>query len=441
MNQKMGGRVSNAQRDQTRGCRAVAFFCLAALTVLAACGGGGSSPVTQGGSSPATEELEIERSTTWQEVFNTFSASEQECIRSELGSSQFESAMEQEVLGDTTTEEWDVSLYGCLDTDTARGLILSMVVATFELGVLQEDFGLEYEMEFGEEERSCLRDWVGGIDPAALAEEGDSPAALEASFGVIACVPDMLITVAAQELNAQGLGVAPDELSDEERTCLRDWARDIDSEVFAEDDELAFLEIGFGMFECLPDLLIAFVAEGLGVAPDKLSDEERTCLRDWARDIDSAALMADADDPAAVEAGLGMLACVPDLFSAGFAQEFENQGDEPTSTGPDDHADWAEDATVVAVDEPIGGEIEDLWDIDFFAFQGESGVTYQIDVEPVTMSDPYLTLYDDFGELDYSDDYDGLAPRIYWEAPSSGTYFVAVEGFDLGTYVLTIASQ
>ena len=138
------------------------------------------------------------------------------------------------------------------------------------------------------------------------------------------------------------------------------------------------------------------------------------------------------DDEAAVEVGLGMLACVPR-----FTQEFGDLSD----TSADDHADMSEDATVVAVDVATEGVIENLLDVDFFAFQAEAGVTYQMDVAPVTMSDPYMALYDAFGELDYSDDYEDLAPRIYWEAPSSGTYYVAVEGYDLGTYVLTIAAQ
>ena len=421
------------QIHRTRGHRAVAILCVATLAVLAACGGG---------SSPAAEELEIDTNTTWQDVFDTFTSSEQECIRGQVDGGEFALAMEQTVLEDATSEEWDASLFGCLDPETARGLILSTVVAQLESGAIQEELGSEYEFEFGEDERSCLRDWVGGIDPAALAADEDSPAAFEASFGAIACVPDLLIAFAAQELAAQGLDVAPDELTDDQRSCFREWARDIDPAVFAaEDGDLGLLQVSFGMFACLPDLLIAFAAEGLGVVPDELSDDERSCLRDWVRDIDPAALMADADDPAAFEAGLGMIECVPDLLVSGLEQEFEYQGDEPANAGPDDHADWAEDATFVEVDEPIGGAIEDTQDIDYFAFQADAGETYQIDVEPVTMSDPYLDLYDEFDVLDYSDDYDGLAPRIYWEAPNSGTFYVAVGGFDPGTYTLTIATQ
>ena len=92
--------------------------------------------------------------------------------------------------------------------------------------------------------------------------------------------------------------------------------------------------------------------------------------------------------------------------------------------------------------EAVDGAIDDLFEVDYFKFQAEVGVSYQIDVTPLTMSDPTLELFDSNREwLDYSDDYDGLAPRIQWVAPSSGTYYVAVEGYDLGTYSLTIATQ
>ena len=364
----------------------VALLGAASLIVLAACGGGGSSPIAQEGSSsaarsvssPAAQEIELDSNTTWQEVFNTFSASEQECIRGDLNDDQFQSAMEETVLGYTSSEEWDNSTFRCLDVETARGLILSTTIAFFESEEIRSELGVGLDFELGDDEKSCLQEWVSDMDPAALA---------------------------------------------------------------ADDDDAGAFEIGLGMFACVPDLLIAFVAQGLGVSPDELSDEEKSCLQDWARNIDSAALAADEDDPAAIEAGFGMFECVPDLLVSGIAQDFEDQSDESTSTGPDDHADWPEDATFAAVDTAIEGTIEHLWDIDFFAFQAEAGATYQIDVTPVTMSDPYVTLYMDYEELDYSDDYEGLAPRIYWEAPSSDTYYVAVEGYDEGTYTLLIAAQ
>ena len=52
-----------------------------------------------------------------------------------------------------------------------------------------------------------------------------------------------------------------------------------------------------------------------------------------------------------------------------------------------------------------------------------------------------IRLYDaDERELAYNDDHgDSLASRIVWEAPRSGTFYVAVEGYDIGSYILTVA--
>ncbi len=363
------------------------MLCATALVMIAACGGG---------SSPTDTEFDINQGTTYQEVFDTLTTAEQECIRGELDDEHFDSPSEWTVLGEValsdlgmaateeewetaqaTKAEWDASLYGCLPPETARGLILATMIGLFESEMVQEDLGPGFDVEFGNDEKECLQDWVRSIDPAALYTGEDGLAAVGATFGVISCVPDFLIAVAAQEL---------------------------------------------------------------GVEPEDLSDDERACVHQWARDIDTAALTADEYDPAAFEAGLGMLACFPDLFASETTQEREAPGEEFADVGPDDHADWYEDATVAAVDEPIEGAIEVLYDIDYFVFQAEAGVVYQIDVAPITMSDPYVALYDTFEELAYSDDYIDLAPRIQWEAPSSGTYYVAVEGYDLGTYTLTIAT-
>ena len=376
---------------------------------------------------PTSTDFDIDSNTTWQEVFDTFTTSEQDCIRSEVDEGHFESAMKQTILEEAIREEWNAHVYQCLALETARGLILSMTLASFETEAIQNELGPDLEYELADDEKLCLQHWARDIDPVAIAADEDDPAFVEAGFGRLACVPGLLIAVAAQEL-----GVVPGELADDEKLCLQHWARNIDPAALAADEDAAAVEVSLGMLACVPDLLIATVAQDLGVSPEELGDDEKLCLQDWARNIDPADLAADEDDEAAIEVGLGMLACVP-----GFGQEFGDLSD----TSADDHADISEDATVVAVDAATEGVIENLSDVDFFAFQAEAGVTYQMDVAPVTMSDPHMALYDTFGELDYSDDYEDLAPRIYWEAPSSGTYYVAVEGYDLGTYVLTIAAQ
>ena len=108
----------------------------------------------------------------------------------------------------------------------------------------------------------------------------------------------------------------------------------------------------------------------------------------------------------------------------------------------DDHANSEEGATAVSVAEAASGVLEHYGDTDFFVFQSEEGVLYQIDVALGTLSDSTVALNDADGwELAYNDDHgDSLASRIFWEAPTSGEHYVAVAGLvSSGSYTLTVA--
>ena len=89
----------------------------------------------------------------------------------------------------------------------------------------------------------------------------------------------------------------------------------------------------------------------------------------------------------------------------------------------------------------VEGALDYDGDIDYFRFQAEQGQSYQIDVALGTLDDSIVDLYDvGWSFLDSNDDYgDTYASRLYWEAPSSGERYVAVEGFGIGTYTLTVS--
>ena len=107
----------------------------------------------------------------------------------------------------------------------------------------------------------------------------------------------------------------------------------------------------------------------------------------------------------------------------------------------DDHGDSSETATALQVGEYAKSYIDTGEDIDYFVFEAEEGVNYLIETELGDLTDSSLTLFDRRGEIDYNDDYlDDLAARIYWEAPASGTYWIAVEGWDTGTYGIVVWS-
>ena len=108
---------------------------------------------------------------------------------------------------------------------------------------------------------------------------------------------------------------------------------------------------------------------------------------------------------------------------------------------PDDHGNDIDDATAIRVGADVRGALDYDGDIDYFRFQAEQGQSYQIDVALGTLDDSTVDLYDSDGWLmDGNDDYgDTLASRLYWNAPSSGERYVAVEGYGTGTYTLTVS--
>ena len=107
----------------------------------------------------------------------------------------------------------------------------------------------------------------------------------------------------------------------------------------------------------------------------------------------------------------------------------------------DDHGNSEGDATAIRVGADVRGAVDYDGDIDFFRFQAERGQSYQIDVVLGTLDDSIVELYDvDWSFLDTNDDYgDTYASRLYWEAPSSGERYVAVWGYGIGTYTLTVS--
>ncbi len=118
----------------------------------------------------------------------------------------------------------------------------------------------------------------------------------------------------------------------------------------------------------------------------------------------------------------------------------------------DDHADSFDQATMLAVGEPVDAGLEYTFDVDFFAFQAEEGEFYQIDVALGTLTDSLVTLYqadlsqDQAGlfQITYNDDHgDSAGSRIVWMAPAAGEYYVEVSspfGDGTGSYTLAVTS-
>ena len=111
----------------------------------------------------------------------------------------------------------------------------------------------------------------------------------------------------------------------------------------------------------------------------------------------------------------------------------------------DDHSDTINNATLIRVGDALNGDIEVRGDIDMFRFEARRGNRYRFRVQHGTNSDTVLVLRDSSGGGIASDDDsgDGNAPLLLWTAPSSGTYFFEVGGYDhseVGTYRVELES-
>ena len=327
-------------------------------------------------------DIDIDDDTTMQEVFDAFGGSEQECIRDDLGDELLESVLGTRVLSEDDLADEAMMMVSCLAPETAREFFL----AAFSAGT--ESKGLITEI--GAEEEACLRERLAEIDmAAAMAEIMDSespPVAISSLFG---CVPDLFIEAMLADDEAAA------ELTEQQRSCLRDLIAEADWTVLAEameggleSDVPAVLEFYFGLFTCLVE--------------SALPDEEP-----------EPTVVVEAPAPTAVPAETSVAA---------------NQ---------------LESATPVTVGAVATGEVEHGGDLDYFVFEAEEGELYQIDVALGTLGDSVAVLYhSDWTELARNDDHgDTLASRIYWVADYSGSHYVAVNGYSTstGTYTLGLA--
>lgn len=321
-------------------------------------------------------------------------------------------------------EPWEVSIFSCLAPQTARALFLSFMLAGME-----DDE--ESEMELTDQEESCLRDWVAGIDVgaavAALVDE-DPAVGAEMVSGMFSCLTDLFLSTMVSEMGVDGI-----ELGDEEMSCLRDWMADMDMGAlvagFADDAPAVLGELVPGLLGCVPDVFLSAMLEEAGAELGELTEDEASCLREWVTGSDFGAFFT-GDLGAAWAFVPDLLECLPDLLDVSVTPE------------PGTSTIAFEDATAVAVDDETQGELGEPDETDLFVFDAEGGKLYQIDVALGTLGDSVVTLYDsDAAVLEYNDDHEGTpASRILWAAPSSGTHYVEVGswGGATGSYTLTI---
>ena len=418
--------------------------------------------------------IDIDSETLWGEVYDAFSVGEQACIRDALGAELLESALARPVVNEGESEQWEVDAYACLAPPTARALLLAA-----ELAPVIEEAGTD----LSEDQMACVRAATAETDaPAVVAADlpGGDPGPTVALYKAFArCFPDVFVDALIAES-----GTDPAELGEAERSCLREWVVDIDwlaLQAVGEDPEGYGATLYEAFVRCVPEVLVDVLIAEMGTGEAELGEAERSCLLEWVVDIDWLSLEAEEEDPEGYGAALASLVrCVPDAFVASMLADWGvaygelpgesraclrewllaldwaaaaagDNGDlaEPfdaalvrcTANLPDDHPGELEGATALTVGVAVDGALEVSFDEDAFSFAAEQGKLYAIDVAPGTLSDPWLELLDAGGLiLDQNDDAgDSLAPRIVWEAPDSGWYYVKVGGWGTGSYTLTVA--
>jgi hypothetical protein len=113
----------------------------------------------------------------------------------------------------------------------------------------------------------------------------------------------------------------------------------------------------------------------------------------------------------------------------------------------DDHGNSPATATPVSTMSTTSGRLGSRGDQDWFSFQATAGVSYIFETSSVNSLDTVLALYagDGVTQLAFDDNSGaGRSSRIEWIAPSSGTFYLLVAGFEplvLGDYSLHVRSM
>ena len=121
---------------------------------------------------PAVPAIELSPDMRWGGLFDTLSEPEQACISSELGDELLASVRELRMMSEGDTEQWEVSIFGCLSQERASALFLASIAA--QLPPLPQ------------EAEDCLQGLVMDVDIAALVA---SNLALTFGFELLTCLP------------------------------------------------------------------------------------------------------------------------------------------------------------------------------------------------------------------------------------------------------------
>ena len=146
-----------------------------------------ATPAPEPANTGVESDFDIDNDTLWGELFDMFATSEQSCIRTQLGDGLLQSVLERHTVSEGHTQQWEVSIFGCLVPDTAAGIFVSAFVAQMD--------GLTEEAE------GCLRELLADADVAGIvastlpdARPAAAAAAMEFAGGLLSCVPEQVLS-------------------------------------------------------------------------------------------------------------------------------------------------------------------------------------------------------------------------------------------------------
>ncbi len=118
----------------------------------------------------------------------------------------------------------------------------------------------------------------------------------------------------------------------------------------------------------------------------------------------------------------------------------------PTTDFSDEHGDEPSAASAIAVGQAIVGDLDYMFDFDYFRFQAVEGQKYRMNVNHNSLRISNITLLGLDGVTQEIWNWKSRrltpsGPQILWVAPGSGDYYFAVQNFGgkTGQYTLTIA--
>lgn len=117
----------------------------------------------------------------------------------------------------------------------------------------------------------------------------------------------------------------------------------------------------------------------------------------------------------------------------------------PTTDFSDEHGDEPATAHTIAQGQAVRGDLDYMFDFDYFRFQAEKGVKYRMNVNHGLLRESNVTLLGTDGLTQEiwnwkSRKSTSTGPQILWVAPSSGHFYFAVQNFGgkTGSYTLVI---